>query len=52
MTGEHALAVEHLSPIHRDPFDRILVVQAITEGFVLLTSDHVLDGYPGQIRRV
>lgn len=52
VTGEHALAVEHLPPIHRDPFDRILVAQAITEGLVLLTSDRMLDGYPGQIRRV
>ncbi|WP_396593772.1 type II toxin-antitoxin system VapC family toxin [Brevundimonas sp. R86498] len=52
VTGEHALAVEHLPPIHRDPFDRILVAQAMTEGLVLLTSDRLLDGYPGDIRRV
>jgi PIN domain nuclease of toxin-antitoxin system len=32
VTGEHAVAVANLPPLHRDPFDRILVAQSIVEG--------------------
>jgi len=35
-----------------DPFDRILVAQAIVEGITLLTNDRRLVGYPGPIRKV
>lgn len=52
VTGEHAAAVADLPPIHKDPFDRMLVVQATLEGLILLTSDRVLARYPGPIRRV
>src|SRR4249919_3916152 len=52
VTGEHALAVASLPPIHRDPFDRILVSQSIVEGIMLLTGDPVVAQYPGPIRRV
>ncbi len=52
VTGEHALGVEHLPLIHHDPFDRLLVSQALSEGLTLLTTDRLLDGYPGDIRRV
>ena len=52
VTADHALGVEHLPPIHGDPFDRLLVAQAMTEGLTLITSDRLLDGYPGDIRRV
>jgi PIN domain nuclease of toxin-antitoxin system len=48
----HALAVLHLPPIHRDPFDRILVAQAETEGFLLLTSDERVAKYSGPIRQI
>lgn len=48
--SEHALAIEALPPIHKDPFDRMLVGQAQTEGFTLLTSDPVVARYPGPIR--
>jgi len=48
----HALAVSHLPEIHKDPFDRILVAQAETEGFLLLTADDLVARYPGPIRRV
>lgn len=44
-TGEHAAAVEHLPPVHCDPFDRLLVAQARSEGAVLLTADRSLLGY-------
>jgi PIN domain nuclease of toxin-antitoxin system len=52
VTSEHAVAVHGLPPIHRDPFDRILVAQARTEGVTLLTSDHVVAEYAGPVRRV
>lgn len=48
--GPHAVAVATLPPIHRDPFDRILVAQAIVEGVELLTVDRQLSRYPGPIR--
>jgi PIN domain nuclease of toxin-antitoxin system len=52
IAGEHALAVGDLPPIHRDPFDRLLVAQAIVEGVMLLTSDATVARYPGPIRKV
>ncbi|WP_055048392.1 type II toxin-antitoxin system VapC family toxin [Devosia sp. A16] len=48
--GEHALAVLALPLIHKDPFDRMLVAQAIVAGVDLLTVDKQLAGYPGPIR--
>ena len=48
---EHALAVLALPPLHKDPFDRMLVAQATVEGFVLLTSDEQVAAYPGPVRR-
>lgn len=36
---QHAEAVEHLPVLHRDPFDRMLVAQAMAEGMTLLTVD-------------
>ena len=50
--GEHAEAVSGLQPIHKDPFDRILIAQAMVEGVTLLTSDAVVAKYPGPIRLV
>jgi len=52
ISGIHALAIESLPPIHKDPFDRMLVSQALTEGFTLLTSDPAVARYPGPIRLV
>lgn len=45
----HALAVGHLPDLHKDPFDRMLVAQAATEGMLLLTADVVVAKYPGPI---
>lgn len=45
VTGEHAARVATLPPIHRDPFDRLLVAQALTEPMRLLTGDPVLARY-------
>ena len=41
-----------LPPIHKDPFDRILIAQALLEGFILLTNDSVLTQYTGSIQLV
>ncbi len=50
ITGAHATAVDLLPPIHRDPFDRILISQAQIEGLTLLTADSTLARYPGPIQ--
>ena len=50
--GRHAVTVAGLEPIHEDSFDRILVAQALVEGILLLTSDHVVGRYMGPIRVV
>ena len=52
IASEHAVAISALPPIHKDPFDRLLVAQAIVEGITLLTVDPVLTQYPGPIRRI
>lgn len=52
ITSEHAVAVEGLPSIHKDPFDRILVAQATVEGITLLTADAVVKQYPGPIQFV
>jgi PIN domain nuclease of toxin-antitoxin system len=49
ITGAHAAAVATLPDLHRDPFDRILVAQAIVEGVTLLTADQALLAYPGPV---
>jgi len=48
----HATRVTTLPPLHRDPFDRLLVAQALVEGLTLLTKDRVLADYPGSIRLI
>ena len=45
ITAEHAAAVDRLSDLHRDPFDRILLAQAITEPLTFLTADEILKDY-------
>lgn len=45
ITGAHALVVGGLPMLHKDPFDRILLAQAETEGMSLLTSDGLLPQY-------
>ena len=52
ISSEHALATLNLPPIHKDPFDRMLIAQANVEGVILATSDEVVARYPGQIRRL
>ena len=52
MSSLHAVAIDILPAVHRDPFDRMLVAQASVEGFPLITSDAVLTQYSGLVRLV
>lgn len=52
ITSEHAVGLESLEPLHKDPFDRMLVAQAIAEGITLLTSDAKLARYRAPVRKV
>ena len=52
VTSAHAVAVDGLPPLHKDPFDRLLVAQATVEGITLITSDAMVARYPGPVRRV
>ncbi len=52
ISAAHAIAVAGLPSIHTDPFDRMLVAQAQSEGLLLLTADQRLASYPGPIRLV
>ena len=52
VTSQHAVNIDGLPPLHKDPFDRLLVAQALCEGVTLLTSDAVLAQYPGPVRKV
>jgi PIN domain nuclease of toxin-antitoxin system len=44
----HALAVSALPPLHRDPFDRLLVAQAIELDLSIVTADPQLASYPAR----
>lgn len=52
IVSDHVVAIENFPAIHKDPFDRVLVAQALVEGITLLTTDSVLTQYPGSIRAV
>ena len=52
ISSEHAMSVGQLPRIHRDPFDRLLIAQAMVEGCLLLTADRKVSRYPGLIRKV
>lgn len=52
VASEHAAAIDGLPPIHKDPFDRLLIAQAMVEGVTLLTADEIVARYPGPIRRL
>ena len=51
-TGAHAAALANLPLIHKDPFDRMLVAQAMIEGLTLITRDPVVARYSGPVRLV
>ena len=48
----HAVAIEALPPIHKDPFDRLIIAQSLVEGIELITSDATVAQYGGSIRLV
>jgi PIN domain nuclease of toxin-antitoxin system len=52
ITSQHAVNIDALPLLHKDPFDRLLLAQATSEGVTLLTGDAQLAKYPGPVRRV
>ena len=46
--ASHVATLAGLPQLHKDPFDRILIAQAIAEGFELITNDESIRGYPVQ----
>lgn len=52
VTSEHAVAIGGLPPLHKDPFDRLLVAQSTVEGIVLLTADPLVVQYPAPVQMV
>ena len=50
ITVPHAQRAGNLPPLHRDPFDRMLVAQALVEGLPLLSNDAAFDAYT--VRRI
>ena len=51
ITSMHAFAVEDLPPLHKDPFDRMLIAQSRVEGITLLTRDAQLLRYHGLVQK-
>jgi PIN domain nuclease of toxin-antitoxin system len=49
VTSRHALATASLTSVNKDPFDRMLVAQAVTEGLILITTDSLLANYTSEI---
>ncbi len=52
VTSQHAVSIDGLPALHKDPFDRLLLSQALGEGITLVTADEALARYPGPIRKV
>jgi prevent-host-death family protein len=50
--GQHTVAVDGLPRLHSDPFDRILIAQAMVEGVTLLTADPMVARYQAPVRLV
>ena len=49
ITGKHSLGISDLPDIHKDPFDRLLVAQSLSEGISLVTSDETVMAYRGLV---
>ena len=52
ISGNHVLSLRQRPPLHRDPFDRILLAQSLSDNLLLLTSDETLARDPLFLRRV
>lgn len=50
ISSEHAAMVAELPPLHKDPFDRMLIAQSLVEGALLLTADERLARYAAPVR--
>jgi PIN domain nuclease of toxin-antitoxin system len=49
LTETDALAAEKLQLFHKDPFDRMLIAQALMGGLAIVTSDRAFDPYPVRV---
>ena len=49
---QHVAAVQGLPPVHKDPFDRMLIAQATVEGLVLVSSDAAVRKYASKSLKV
>jgi PIN domain nuclease of toxin-antitoxin system len=52
VTAEHVLTMETLPLLHKDPFDRLLLAQARTEGMLLITADSSISQYEESVKYV
>ena len=52
ITSNHAVAIDQLPDIHKDPFDRLLIAQSMVEGILLLTSNPTVAKYPAPVKLV
>ena len=52
VTSQHAVNIDSLPPLHKDPFDRLLLAQTLSEGITLVTADAQLARYPAPVRLV
>ena len=50
VTLAHTLALEGLPLAHKDPFDRLLIAQAVAEEMELVSADHIFSHYPVTVR--
>ena len=49
LTETDALAAEKLQLFHKDPFDRMLIAQALMGGLAIITADRAFDPYPVRV---
>ena len=49
---QHLAGVYALPPIHKDPFDRMLIAQAASEGMTLVTTDSEIARYASKVLRI
>jgi PIN domain nuclease of toxin-antitoxin system len=52
INSAHAVSIASLPPLHKDPFDRIIIAQTTVEGITLLTTDAMVAQYPEPMRKV
>lgn len=50
--SQHVVDIDNLPPLHKDPFDRLLIAQAMAEGITLLTADAIVAKYPNSVQWV